>query len=475
MTPAQLLAILKARRRIALSVFGLCVVVAVVLSLVLPKQYTATASVVVDPRPDPVAGMAGGLMPSLAFIATQVDVIGSDRVAFRVIRNLKLADNPAIRQEFEDDADGQGSIEVWLANLFHKRLDVRPSRESNVIQVSYTAQDPRFAAGIANAFVQAYLETVLELRVDPARQYVGFFDTRSKEARAALEKAQAQLSAYQQKKGLIATDERLDVENARLNELSSQVVLLQALSAESSSRATQAQGGAGERMQEVLNNSLIASLKADAARAEARLRELGARYGDKHPQLVEARANLGELRSRIAAETARVTAGVTVTNTINRSRESQVRAELEQQREKVLRMKAVRDEGQVLVREVENAQRSYDALLARLNQTSLESQTTQSNANVLTQAVAPNEHSSPRLALNTALAVCVGLMLALLTAVGLEFIDRRVRAPEDAGWAVEAPLLGVMPRPLVTPRLIAFGPTVGDRVLHRLTTQRKGT
>jgi capsular polysaccharide biosynthesis protein len=138
-------------------------------------------------------------------------------------------------------------------------------------------------------------------------------------------------------------------------------------------------------------------------------------------------------------------------------------------------MKAVRDAGMVLVRDVESAQRTYDSLMARLNQTSLESQTTQSNANVLTQAVAPNEHSSPRLALNTALAVCVGLMLALLTAVGLEFIDRRVRAPEDAGWAVEAPLLGVMPRPLATPRLIAFGPTVGDRVLHRLTTQRKGT
>ena len=93
---------------------------------------------------------------------------------------------------------------------------------------------------------------------------------------------------------------------------------------------------------------------------------------------------------------------------------------------------------------------------------------------MLTQAVAPNDHSSPRLALNTVLAVCVGLMLALLTAVGLEFVDRRVRAPEDAGWAVEAPLLGVMPRP-TSPRLIRFGPTVGDRVLHRLTTQRKGT
>ena len=61
-----------------------------------------------------------------------------------------------------------------------------------------------------------------------------------------------------------------------------------------------------------------------------------------------------------------------------------MRAALEAQRAKVLRMKAVRDEGLVLVRDVENAQRAYDAVLARFTQTSLESQTTQSNVNVLT-------------------------------------------------------------------------------------------
>ena len=85
------------------------------------------------------------------------------------------------------------------------------------------------AAALANAFVQAYTDTTLELRVDPARQYSGFFDSRAKAYRDNFEKAQDRLAQFQKEKGLLVTDERLDIETARLAELSSQLVGLQAL------------------------------------------------------------------------------------------------------------------------------------------------------------------------------------------------------------------------------------------------------
>ena len=58
-----------------------------------------------------------------------------------------------------------------MIELLTKNLDVKPSRESNVIQINYRSPDPRFAAGLANAFAQAYIATTLELRVDPAKQF----------------------------------------------------------------------------------------------------------------------------------------------------------------------------------------------------------------------------------------------------------------------------------------------------------------
>jgi chain length determinant protein EpsF len=448
MTLGQFFSILRARWLLIALIFSLTVVLTVGISMLLPKKYTATASVVVDFKPDPLsAAMYGAGLASPAFMATQVDIIQSDRVAQRVVRNLKLADNPQVRANWQEATKGQGTVESWLATQFSKEMDVVPSRESSVININYKGADPRFAAGLANAFAQSYIETALELRVDPARQYSTFFDTRSKESREALEKAQTKLSAYQKENSIIASDERLDVENARLNELSSQLVALQALSAESGSRQAQANSSTGANMPEVLNNALITQIKADISRGEARLQELGARYGDSHPQVIEAKANLNELRSKLESETRKVTGSVGITNTVTRQREADVRASLESQRAKVLRMKAVRDEMQVLSRDVENAQRAYDSVFARLNQTSMESQSTQSNINILSSAVPPLEPSSPRLVLNTLLSIIVGLLLAVAVALLRELFDRRIRAVDDAAISLGLPVLGVMPKP----------------------------
>ena len=447
MSFTQFIAILAARWKISLAVFITLVSVTLAVSLVLPKKYSAFASIVIDAKSDPLSAVlyAGGLNPSL--IATQIDVLTSDRVAYKVVRNLKLAESPDIRQQWLEEAKGVGTIEQWLIGIFQKSLDVKPSRESNVISVNYKAPDPKFAAGLANAFEQAYLETNLELRVEPAKQFSTFFESRSKEARDEVEKAQSRLSAYQRTKGIVASDERLDVENNRLNELSSQLVGLQALVSDSGSRQTAAKGEAADRMQEVLVNPLIGGLKSDQARLEARIEEMNAKFGESHPQVLEAKANLAELRKRVQAETAKVTGSLGLSNSINKQRLGELRASLEAQRNKVLQMKAVRDEGAVLQRDIENAQRNYDQILQRLTQTSLESQATQSNAAVLTSAVPPAEPSSPRILLNMLLAIVVGALLAIGSALLLELSDRRVRSAEDVVGAVALPIIGVMPKP----------------------------
>jgi chain length determinant protein EpsF len=440
---SQFLAILKARWLVALSVLVLAVVSALGVSLLVPKQYTASASVVVDMKPDPIAAMMYQGMMTPAYMQTQVDVMESDRVAQRVVKNLRLAENPKVRAQWQESTGGRGSIEAWLSETFKQSMNVKPSRESNVINVSYRSPDPRFAAALANAFVQAYLDTTLELRVDPAKQYSSFFDVRAKALRDNLEKAQTRLSDFQRDKGIIATDERYDVENFRLNELSSQLVAVQAASAEAQSR----QANAGSNMQEVLNNPMVASLKLDLSRAEARLKELSQRLGDNNPQVVEAKANISELRARMDSEIQRVVGGTGITSSVNKQREAQIRAEMEAQRQKVLKMKQLRDEGSVLVRDVENAQRAYDAVLQRFNQTSLESETTQSNVYALTQATPPTEPSSPKVVLNTLLGFVVGTLLGLGAALALEMMDRRVRVGEDVLASLGLPLLGTLPKP----------------------------
>lgn len=445
MTFRQFLSILVARRRLFIAILLGVLIPVVVLSFVLPKRYTAMASVVVDVKPDPLSAIAYQSLMTPGVIATQIDIIQSDRVARRVVRTLKLTEVPQVREQWRDDKNGEGDIESWLVDRLQRDLDVKPGRESSVINVYYRAPDPRFAAALANAFVQAYIETSVELRVDPAKQYSSFFDVRAKEAREALEKAQNKLSAFQNEHGLIMTDERLDVENQRLNELSSQLVMIQSLSAETSSRQAQASAGSGDKLQEINSHPVISALRADQSRAEARLQEISARLGDSNPQVVELKANIAELRQRIDAEVKRLTAGVSVSNSINRQREAQLRAEMEAQRSKVLKLKQVRDEGAVIMRDIENAQRNYDNITQRQSVTSIESQATSSNASLLTSAAPPVEPSFPKIPLNVALGIFVGSLLAVGVVMAAELRDRRVREIDDVRDLLGLHVIGVLP------------------------------
>lgn len=447
MTLSQLIVILRARWRSGLLVFSAVVSSIVVASLLLPKQYTATASVVVDVKsPDPIAGMVltGALTSS--YMATQIDIMQSERVALQALRSLRLNESTELRDQWREETEGRGDFESWLASVLQKKLAVRPSRESNVITVAFTSPSGEFSAAVANAYMKAYIGTTLELKVEPAKQYNVFFDDRGKQTREALEAAQAKLSAYQQEKGIIATDERLDVENMRLAELSSQAVTLQALAAESRGRQSQASGNT-DRMQEVLSDPVVSSLTADLSRQQAKLTELGERLGEKHPQVVELRASIDELRKRIQAQSGRVSGSLNVNSSVNESRLAQVNAELQEQRAKLLRLKGQRDEAAVLLRDVENAQRAYDAVLARGNQSNLESQNTQTNVSVLKQATPPALASSPRVLLNTAVAIVMGSLLAVGFALMRELIDRRMRTEEDVLERLKQPLLVTLPQP----------------------------
>ena len=225
------------------------------------------------------------------------------------------------------------------------------------------------------------------------------------------------------------------------------MVALQAQASDASIRQTQAQSPNADKMGEVLNNPVISSLKADLARSEVRLQEMSARFGDSHPSMLETRASIAEIRARIEAETRRIVGSVGVNNTISRQREGELRAALEAQRNKVLKLKAMRDEGLMLAREAENVQRLYEQVTARTNQSSLESQSNQTNISLLSEARAPNDASSPRVLLNTVLGSIIGLVLAVVAALGFESVDRRLRLPSDIVDALALPIIGSIPKP----------------------------
>lgn len=441
MTLHQFLLILRARYGVALLVILLAISAALAVSLVLPKKYTAQTAVLVDVRsPDPVAGAGSAPIQGLvapSYMATQVDIIGGDRVAQRVVKALKLDENPRTKERWLEATEGRGTLEGWIADSLQKRLDVRPARESNVINITYKGSEPEEAANVANAFAQAYLDINLALKTEPARIYAEWFDEQTKASRAKLEEAQARLSEYQQKAGIVSSDERVDYETTKLAELSSQLTTVQGDTTDSQSK----RGSRGDTIAEVMQSPLINGLKADVARQEAKVQEIGVRLGENHPERQRAESELAALKSRLASETGRINASIETTYRVGKDRERELQGAVGAQKARVLAINKQRDELNVYRRDVESAQRAYETVSQSASQTRLQSLTNQTNVVRLNVATPPILPSSPRLLVNLLVAAFGGTLLGIACALLLELANRRVRSAEDLVQMLDLPVL----------------------------------
>lgn len=435
-----LFSILRARMKMILFVLGGTVGTALLVSLIASPVYRATATVIVDAQSrDPVSGTRLPLQLMENYIATQVDIIGSPNVAGKVVDTLRLAESPKTQENFQSDTGGNGDIRDWLSASLLRKLEIEPSRHSNAIHISYRASDAEQSAKVANAFAAAYVDTNMELRIDPAKRVSGWYGEQIAQLRSDLEKVQNKLTEYQRERGLVASDERLDVETARLNELSTQLV-----NAQSATYDTAAKQGQQTNSSEVMNSLVVQQLRTELAKREAELAQMDQSLGQNHPTRKRAKADVDTIRSRLYAEIGNAGAVVSGGATAARQREESLRAAVERQKARVLELKAQRDELSLLVRDVENAQRVYDGALQRYGQIRLESRNNQTDISVLNAARPPMLPDSPNIPLNIALAIFLGGMLAVGLAFLLEALDRRVRSPEDLQEIAGIPVLSIL-------------------------------
>jgi chain length determinant protein EpsF len=456
----QYLAILRARWRIVLGIFGICTMASLVISLVSPELYTALASVVVDAEHDPIAGAAypGPLLADE--MQTQTDIVTSQRVAERVIMSLHLDQEPALKQSWQKSTGGRGDFVGWLAGILQKRITVPAPRESNVINISVRWSNAKDAAKIANAFAQAYIDTNVDLKVQPAKQYATWFDERSRALRADLEAKQKLLSDYRDQHGLIASDEHVDIEMARLGELSSQLVAIQSQRQESQSREQQGSGD-NDAVSETLQSPLIANLKSQLSQAEAKEQLLATQVGPNHPDYQRVSAEISSLRDRISRETAKVITSLRNTTRVNMSREKAIIDAIETQKKRLVELKHQTDHAARLQSDVVTAQRNFDAVSQGLAQSSLQSQARAANVALLTRATEPAVRSSPKYLINLAVGIILGIVLGIATALWFEKLDQRVRNGAELAGLLGVPLLATISstrvKAWITPRL-AFRP-----------------
>ena len=436
----QFLSVLRARRTMALVIFLSTIALALAWVMLRPKYYTAHAPILVDMRAnDPLAQPNYQSIVPQAYMATQMDIVRSNRVAERVVEMLGLEKDPKSQEDWRK-AGGAGTLKSWLATDLQTGLEVKPARESNIINISYTSPNSADAAKVANAFSQAYLDIALDIKTDPAKKYSSWFDEQLKFARDRLETAQTALTAYQQRTGVISAD-GVDMETQRLNELSSQLTLVQGQLTDVSNK----RGASAANIQEAMNSPLINTLKSNIATQEARIQEASANLGSRHPQMIRMTDELNAMKSRLNSEVSSIGSAIDTAYQVGRARERELTTAVNQQRARVMQFNRHRDELNVLRRDLDAAQKAYEQVSERASQSKLQALTNQTNIQRLATAVEPLEAKGPTTKIALALAAFAGALLALAGALLMELLNRRVRSVDDLSMATNLPILATVP------------------------------
>ena len=456
----QFILALRARRKAFFIAFAATVFTAIAVALIVPKKYVATATLMADAR-DEQAMSPIRMSPRerAGYYQTQIDLLTSSRIATQVAKDLKLAQRPGWREAWESDTGGQGQIEDWIATQLREKVLVDTS-VSNLLLVNFASDNPRFAAEVANGFANAYLNVALQLRTEPTREAAVWFDDQLKILRTQVVQGQTKLNAYQKQKGILVEDARVDVETTRLTELSTQLMAARNATLDAQARYKQAteileSGASPESIPDVLSNAYLTGLKTDLGRIEGRIEQENAVLGPNHPQVLRSAAEAQGLREKLKTETKKVLAGLGNAVQTSRKREADLQAAIEAQNQRLLALKDWRIEMAGMTREIEAAQRSYDAVLARYMQNKIDSAAKSTNVMLLAPAVEPLKPVHPKLGLISGLALVLGLLLATGIVYVLEMLDRRVRSRHDLESRLAVPSLG---------RLSKWQPT-GGRLL----------
>ncbi len=473
MTLMQFLSLLRARLKLIVGVVAAVVGVVAIVSLIMPKQYVASASVVVGPGGAAAASLdtRSAISQTVdSIVATQEDIIGSRRVAEKVVDHLGLEHNPdawqliggdsinplakvkswlssLLPQDNDSNAGGPSTLRDQLADALSNNLHLTSQLNSRVIKLNYTSQDPRFAARAANAFADQYMNAVLNLNVQPAKANSRWLNDQTKQLKADLERAQANLAAFERKTGIVGVGDKLDLENARLTQLTTQLVAAQAQGYTSESQQKQLKTflkKGGSVPTEVQANPMVQQLRLRITQQQATLTDLSHQVGRRHPKYRAAETELRQLRGELSATQRTVAKGLLDNTGMSAQQVVALKKAIAQEKAKILKLTGDHNQAALLQQDVDNARQVYSNALQQASQANMASQMDRTDISMIAPAVVPRVPAKPRVGLNIAVAFVLGTVIAIGLALWTELNNRFVRSPDDILEFIGVPVLGVL-------------------------------
>jgi len=465
------LRVLKIRKEIIVGTATIFIALTLVMLLRITPLYSSSSIVMLNQQKNNVADVTSvlsGLPTDQTGMQNQVEILTSRDLAQRVIDKLNLKEDPDFADTGNSFARRLFSALPWIAGTkvqddtqkvdrrrnsmierFEKRLSVEPIGLSTAIRVTYQSPDASESARIDNAIGDAYVEDQLNAKFEATQKATRWLADRIQELSQQAQTADAAVQKYREENGLAETVAGGSVADQQTTDISAQLVVAKSDLAEKQAIyahvSALARAGHAADISQAVNSPLIANLRgqeADLSRQEA---DLSSRYGPRNPKLLDVQSQKLNLDAKINEEVSRIVQGVANDVAIAQAHVSSLQSSLSQ----AMGQSGIQNELKVKLTQLQSAASSaksmYEAFLARLNQTQDQEGIETSDARIISAAEIPLAPSYPNKPLVIIATVPIGLLLGLMLAYMMEWLDAGFRTPFQAEAMLGLPVLATIP------------------------------
>jgi polysaccharide biosynthesis transport protein len=416
---------------VVLGAMAIVIVGVMVLTLLSTPIYRATTLLQIEREALKVVEFGGDQRPvedgsAVDFYQTQYELLKSRALAERVVAALAPSSTDA------------GAIQDGLS--------VEPVRNSRLVRVHFDSSDPQFAARVANAVAQSFIEASLARRFDASSYARNYLEERLAQLKARLEESERELVQFAQQEQIVSDPEGRSLSGNNLTELNSSLSSAQNQRIRAEARWRQASASAGAGLPaDMLGNSIIRSLQETRAQLQSEYQEKLSVFKPAYPAMMQLRGQIDEVEQQIQQELRNIRSSV----------RAEYDAALRQEQLLVAKMAAVRDDVldterrsihyNILKREVDTNRELYDGLLQRYKEIGVAGGVSTNNISIVDPAQVPARQFKPSMARNMAFALIGGIILGLLLAFVLEHLDDTLRGAEELEKLFGLPVVGTIP------------------------------
>ncbi|WGF86787.1 GumC family protein [Marinivivus vitaminiproducens] len=307
------------------------------------------------------------------------------------------------------------------------RISAEQVGRSYVMALSFMSEDPAKASRISNAMADVYLVRQLQQKYEASQAAVEWLGQRVEELRQRVIQSEGKVAEYRITNRLSENNRDSPV-FMQMIEVNTQLATASAARAESEARLNQVRGilnggGGVAAAQKVLTSPLMTELRSQEAELVRRMAELSTQYGDRHPQMVSLRGDIGSLRGKMNDEVGRIVQDLENEVAVTRAREAELQSTMSGLEGQV----STQGEASValndLLRDAEANRELFQQFLQRYNEIVEQQQLQQADVRVLSAAEAPLFPSYPRKRIFIAIAFVGACVLGLLLVFVIERWD----------------------------------------------------